>query len=715
MKVIDRYQLEEVVGAGSYGKVYRATTTDNAETVAIKCIPIEKFKKIRKLNEFTENEIKVLESIQHPNIVKYVEKLLTRNNTYMVYEFCNNGTLESKIYAKGHLSESQSLKYFSEILSALCLLNSYKVLHRDIKPQNIMLNNDDIKVGDFGFCKPMENYGFSQTMVGSPIYMAPEILKSQSYDDKADVWSLGVCLYEMLFGRCPYEERTIPSLIALFDSKPLPIPREINNISKEMENLIRMLLVIDPRRRASFSQAQEYLSSFCEYSLHLKKKYNEGIPPSSNLVQKPTKHIANDPEPIDSKAYSNTQQQYIKTVTQDNVKAKPMPNKLTPNNTQKEISPIAQYNNYNNTKPYNDPIQKTNTRDHEFYKQIPPTVFVKPNKQQIEVPVTEIRQEPMPSTSNRDKRPISPLRFNTIKALNLNKKEDSTSLHSYNSNLDKDRTPKSTTPKGQTNTINYKSGEDHLQRNTPQERSPSMSIPKFLIKLSQMNNRSYFGNELLKLSIKTLEDKKNANPNEVQQLFAKRSKYLILIHNIKQLWNFEVENEEENKLLVVLLILKKIHYLSLEIKISLSSLNNTLLDRYLVDTDNFKKTLNVEIEEFNKLYEDLVYSIKQYSENDKPDFQLLSAEINKYDFDQQIFKNYLVKFIEIAKKQNNCDKLFIERYLCNILDSLLIDEILDNFGIIVGALENHRYIEIMQKINFDELKLINEEKISIIT
>jgi serine/threonine-protein kinase ULK/ATG1 len=158
MKIVDRYQLEEVVGAGTYGKVYRSMTMDTKECFAVKCIPVEKFRKVTKLNEFTKNEIEVLESVNHPNIVKYIEKLATVNNTYMVYEFCNGGTLESKIYSKKFLSERDSLRYFYQILSAMCALSKKNILHRDMKPSNIMLHDDQIKIGDFGFCKPMEEY-----------------------------------------------------------------------------------------------------------------------------------------------------------------------------------------------------------------------------------------------------------------------------------------------------------------------------------------------------------------------------------------------------------------------------------------------------------------------------------------------------------------------------------------------------------------------------
>ncbi len=123
MKIIDKYRLEEIIGSGTYGKVYKSTDLNSNELFAIKCISIEKFRSIIKLDEFTKNEIYVLEKIQHPNIIKYEEKLVTINNTYMVYEFCANGTLEQKIFRRGFLKEDDSLKYFSEILSALCLLD----------------------------------------------------------------------------------------------------------------------------------------------------------------------------------------------------------------------------------------------------------------------------------------------------------------------------------------------------------------------------------------------------------------------------------------------------------------------------------------------------------------------------------------------------------------------------------------------------------------
>jgi len=116
-------------------------------------------------------------------------------------------------------------------------------VHRDLKPSNILIHNNEIKLGDFGFCKILGNPQMTTTMVGSPIYMAPEILKGHSYDVRCDIWSLGVNLYELLFGTCPYEERTINKLINLLTTGTLVFHRHINNISKQTENLLRRILV----------------------------------------------------------------------------------------------------------------------------------------------------------------------------------------------------------------------------------------------------------------------------------------------------------------------------------------------------------------------------------------------------------------------------------------------------------------------------------------
>jgi serine/threonine protein kinase len=119
-----------------------------------------------------------------------------------------------------------------DMLKAFRTLTKYNIMHRDIKPGNILLHNGVIKIADFGFCKPLNSSkDLAQTMLGSPIYMAPEILKGEVYTIKADIWSLGVVLYEMLFGFCPFEEKSIAKLLTLLEEGTVTFPRNINNIS----------------------------------------------------------------------------------------------------------------------------------------------------------------------------------------------------------------------------------------------------------------------------------------------------------------------------------------------------------------------------------------------------------------------------------------------------------------------------------------------------
>lgn len=106
---------------------------------------------------------------------------------------------------KKKLKEPEALHIFSQIKDAFACLSAENILHRDLKPANILFHEGIIKIADFGFCKELvREIDMTQTMVGSPIYMAPEVLKGQTYNCKADIWSMGVILFELLFGYCPF-------------------------------------------------------------------------------------------------------------------------------------------------------------------------------------------------------------------------------------------------------------------------------------------------------------------------------------------------------------------------------------------------------------------------------------------------------------------------------------------------------------------------------
>lgn len=258
-KIVENYILYESIGSGSYGKVFRAKNTKTNETVAVKAVPLDKFKEVPKLEEFTANEIKTLNRIKNINVIRFIEMLKTANNMYLVYEFCDGGTLEDILQKKHHMSEVEALKVFQQLLNAFKSIYKENILHRDLKPSNILVHNGVVKIADFGFCKKMSGpQELTFTMVGSPIYMAPEVLKGYPYNIKADIWSLGVVLYELLYGVCPYEERTLPLLIGQIDSKPLTFLPDVNTISPNTENLLRRMLTHDHRARIEWSELVDY-------------------------------------------------------------------------------------------------------------------------------------------------------------------------------------------------------------------------------------------------------------------------------------------------------------------------------------------------------------------------------------------------------------------------------------------------------------------------
>ena len=259
VKIIESYALHEQIGEGEYGKVFKGVDSKTKREVAVKVINVNKFKENPKLEECTLNEIDVLSRIDSPHIVKFIEILKTANNFYFFYEYCNEGTLEQKIKKFGRLPEQLVLDYLSQMLEAFRILASRNIMHRDLKPSNILVHEGRIKIADFGFCKSLEtNKDLAQTMLGSPIYMAPEVLKGEIYTVRADVWSLGVVLYEMLFGYCPYEESSIARLINLLDEQQLSFSPEVARMTPELEELIRRMLVKDQFKRITWDEIFSY-------------------------------------------------------------------------------------------------------------------------------------------------------------------------------------------------------------------------------------------------------------------------------------------------------------------------------------------------------------------------------------------------------------------------------------------------------------------------
>ncbi len=159
-----------------------------------------------------QREIDIMYKLDNPHIIKLHNHFEDDHKVYLLLEYASGGTLFDKLNQHGQINEVKAALYLRELINAVKLLHSLNIIHKDIKPENILINNGCIKLADFGFCRKLKNDDLARTRVGSPIYMAPEILFDKPYTDKCDIFSLGVLLYEMLFARAPFESNSLPDL-----------------------------------------------------------------------------------------------------------------------------------------------------------------------------------------------------------------------------------------------------------------------------------------------------------------------------------------------------------------------------------------------------------------------------------------------------------------------------------------------------------------------
>lgn len=207
-----------IIGQGAFGVVYKAVTADK-QIVAVKEIIVDSENK-----ELIEREVEILTQLNHPNIVRYYGSMYKDNKYYIVLEYCQGGDLEEYLkHAKG-VNKNIVLYWFKQLVSALSYLQYNNKMHRDLKPANLYLNsldvrNADIKLGDFGFSRVLNN-NTAQSKLGTPLYMAPELFSNYSYDYRADVWSLGCLIYELIEGVPLFNANSVKELIVMQKNPP---------------------------------------------------------------------------------------------------------------------------------------------------------------------------------------------------------------------------------------------------------------------------------------------------------------------------------------------------------------------------------------------------------------------------------------------------------------------------------------------------------------
>lgn len=204
-------------------------------------------------------EAKILEKLDHPNIIKFKEVFIAKKPKYtlnIVTDYADGGDLSSKIKnQKGKcFSETQILDWFTQISLSIKHIHDKKILHRDLKSQNIFLTaNGMVKLGDFGIAKCLETtLQKAMTIVGTPYYLSPEIVQNKPYSFKSDIWSLGVLLYEMTALKMPFDASSLPMLsLKIIKGNYNPLPY---TFSKDIRNLVSNLLLVDPNKRPSINE-----------------------------------------------------------------------------------------------------------------------------------------------------------------------------------------------------------------------------------------------------------------------------------------------------------------------------------------------------------------------------------------------------------------------------------------------------------------------------
>ncbi|KAH9811519.1 kinase-like domain-containing protein [Melampsora americana] len=317
---IDSFELLQVIGKGSFGKVMQVRKKDTGRIYAMKTI--------RKAHIVSRSEVThtlaertVLGQVNNPFIVPLKFSFQNAEKLYLVLSCINGGELFHHLQKEGRFSEERARLYAAELLCALEHLHAYDVIYRDLKPENILLDyTGHIALCDFGLCKlNMSESEKTNTFCGTPEYLSPELLLGNGYSKTVDWWTLGVLIYEMLSGLPPYYDENVNEMYRKILSNPLRFGDEIK---PEARSLLTGLLTRDPAHRLGNNGAEEIKKhpffSKIDWKRLMLKQYTPSFKPSvesaidtSNFDSEFTSEAPMDSVVEDSHLSETVQQQFI--------------------------------------------------------------------------------------------------------------------------------------------------------------------------------------------------------------------------------------------------------------------------------------------------------------------------------------------------------------------------------------------------------------------
>lgn len=268
-KIDGRYEITELIGIGGMADVYKAVDLMENKVVAVKILKTE-FASNEDFQRRFRNESKAIAVLSHPNIVKIFDVGFTDKLQYIVMEYIDGVTLKEYLEQQGAIKPKDAVHFTIQILRALQHAHDRGIVHRDIKPQNIMLFSDGtIKVMDFGIARFSRQEGktLSDKTIGSVHYISPEQARGDVTDEKSDIYSVGAMLFEMMTGEKPFEADTPVAVALMHMQDPVRLPTSINpDIPKGIEEIILHAMQKDPDKR--YQSASEMIKDFEAFKLN---------------------------------------------------------------------------------------------------------------------------------------------------------------------------------------------------------------------------------------------------------------------------------------------------------------------------------------------------------------------------------------------------------------------------------------------------------------
>ena len=258
IKPVQTYQLLHLLGSGSYGKAYLVKSNNDNSLCVLKTISLLNLSPKEKYATFLE--AKILKRLSHPNIITFYEVFLAKKphpTLNIVTSYADGGDLHKQISLHVTFPENQIINWLIQISLAVHYLHSKHIIHRDLKPHNVFLTKKGVaKLGDFGVSKILaSSVQKASTCIGTPYYISPEIINEEEYSYKTDIWSLGVCIYQLMALRVPFEGGSVSMLaLKIVKGKYEPLPK---TYSKELRELVAKMLKVNVNERISIKEVLE--------------------------------------------------------------------------------------------------------------------------------------------------------------------------------------------------------------------------------------------------------------------------------------------------------------------------------------------------------------------------------------------------------------------------------------------------------------------------